>query len=92
MFSKRMRLVVAAKDYEVRCERTIAMETSKRMLQEMGQGLRIGFNSEVHCMKTQYTKLLTQLDIFENTIKKQSVQVALQELIIQKLSATLFQK
>ncbi len=32
MFQNRMRLVVAAKDYEVRCERTIAVETARTML------------------------------------------------------------
>ena len=32
MFQNRMRLVVAAKDYEIRCERTIAVETARTML------------------------------------------------------------
>ena len=44
MFQNRMRLVVAAKDYEIRCERTIAVETARTMLKEMTKLARASFN------------------------------------------------
>jgi len=46
MFANRMRLVVAAKDYEVRCERTIAVETAKTMLMETTKKARDNFTAE----------------------------------------------
>ncbi len=46
MFQNRMRLVVAAKDYEIRCERTIAVETARTMLQETAKNTRESFNKE----------------------------------------------
>ena len=92
MFQNRMRLVVAAKDYEVRCERTIAVETARTMLQETARNARESFNSEAQSLRTQYVKLLNLADLYEGTIKKQAGQIALQEQIIQKLSATLFKK
>ena len=71
--------MVAAKDYEVRCERTIAVETARTMLQEAAKNARESFNSEAKSLREQYVKLLAVVDLFESTIKKQGSQLALQE-------------
>ena len=72
MFHNRMKLVIAAKDYEVRCERTIAIEAAKAMLQETAQRARDNFNSEAQLLRQQYVKLLGMVDIYEGTVKKQA--------------------
>jgi len=51
LFAGRMRLVVAAKDYEVRCERTIAIETARAMLQETAVNARESFNAEARLLR-----------------------------------------
>lgn len=79
MFQNRMKLVVAAKDYEVRCERTIAIETARTMLQETAKVARVEMNEEAQSLRSQYVKLLSLVDFYEGTIKKQAVNIATQE-------------
>lgn len=71
MFSKRMKLLVAAKDYEVRCERVMALDLSKKAILEMSKKLEGDFTSEAQCLRSQYTKVLNLLDFYEMTMRNQ---------------------
>ena len=77
-----MKFVIEAKNYEVRCERTIAIETTRKLVKELTMQATQNFTIESQLLRDQYQKVIDQTDYYENTIKKLTNQLSLQELII----------
>ena len=90
MFHNRMKYFIAAQNYAIRCERSVAIENSKKLVMEMAADCSKIFEQEAKDLRGQYIKVINLQDYYEKTIQKQTKQMAHQEVTISKLSASLF--
>ena len=90
MFNKKIDLVVDAKNYELRCQRILAVDAAKKIVRTSFKTSKDLFNEEVSALRSQYKKMLELVDFFENIVNQQSSVIALQEKVETKLSCKLF--
>ena len=85
-FHSKVEKVIAAKDYQIRCQRLIAMDAAKKIISETTKDSTNLFNIEATKLTFQYSRILDLVDYFERVVKEQSTVIALQEQILGKLS------
>lgn len=85
-FHSKVEKVIAAKDYQIRCQRLIAMDAAKKIISETTKDSTNLFNIEATKLTFQYSRILDLVDYFEKVVKEQSTVIALQEQILGKLS------
>ena len=90
IFSKKIDLVVDAKNYELRCQRILAVDAAKKIVRTSFKTSKDLFNEEVSALRSQYKKMLELVDFFENIVNQQAGMIALQEKVETKLSCKLF--
>jgi hypothetical protein len=90
MFSKRMRFIVGAKDYEIRCERQIGFEACRKFIRARMMVMQQQFMLEVTRLLKEHSAVRDRIRFYEELNKKQHKTMALQEMIIGKLSSSLF--
>ena len=90
LFGKKIDLVVEAKNYELRCQRILAVDAAKKIVRSSFKTSKNLFNDEVSALRSQYKKMLELVDFFERVVKEQAAVIALQEKVETKLSVKLF--
>ena len=85
-FATKVDKVVMAKDYQIKCQRVIAIEAAKKIVSETTKDSSELFNREVTKLMIQYSRILDLVEYFETVVKQQSAVIAFQEKIISKLS------
>ena len=61
--------VVMAKDYQIKCQRMIAIEAAKKIVSETTKDSSFLFNREVTKLMIQYSRILDLVDYFETVVK-----------------------
>ena len=89
-FVKKIDLVVDAKNYELRCQRILAVDAAKKIVRSSFRTSKNLFNDEVSALRSQYKKMLDAVDFFEKVVNEQAGVIALQEKVETKLSCKLF--
>jgi len=84
-FHQKVEKVVAAKDYQIKCQRMIAVDAAKRIVSSNTRESADMFNTEVTKLVMQYSRILDLVDYFESVVKEQSSVIAFQEKMITKL-------
>ena len=82
--------MVDAKNYELRCQRILAVDAAKKIVRSSFKTSKNLFNDEVSALRFQYKKMLDAVDFFEKVVNEQSAVIALQEKVETKLSCKLF--
>ena len=90
LFAKKIDLVVDAKNYELRCQRILAVDAAKKIVRSSFKTSKNLFNDEVSALRSQYKKMLALVDFFERVVNEQAAVIALQEKVETKLSVKLF--
>ena len=88
-FATKVDKVVMAKDYQIRCQRLIAIESAKKIVSATTKDSSEIFNREVTKLLFQYSRILDLVEYFEGVVKNQAAVVAFQEKIISKISTRL---
>ena len=68
--------VILAKDYQIKCQRVVAIEAAKRIVSETTKDSSNLFNVEVTKLMLQYEKILKLVDYFETVVKSQCSVIA----------------
>jgi hypothetical protein len=89
-FRKRLGHLADAKDYEVRCQRHMAIEGARKLVQEYTETINKEFNKEAEVLKEQFIWMDEQTRKHEEIFAEQTRTIGLQELMISKLSKALF--
>ena len=85
-FVEKVDKVIQSKDYQIRCQRIVAIESAKKVVDETTRDSNALFNKEVNRLVMQYSRSLDLIGYFENVVKNQAGVIALQEKILSKLS------
>jgi len=70
-FVSKVDKVVMAKDYQIKCQRMIAIEAAKRIVSETIKDSSFLFNREVTKLMMQYSRVMQLVDYFETVVKEQ---------------------
>lgn len=76
-FAKKVEKVIAAKDYQIRCQRMICMDASKKIISETTKDSTKLFNVETVKLTTQYNRILDLVEYFERVVKEQGSVISL---------------
>ena len=72
LFYGRMKYLIAAKEYEIRCQRHLAMEGTRKTVTKLSQQINAEFGNQAKLLNKQYSKVSNQLDYYENVFKSQA--------------------
>ena len=68
-FATKVDKVVMAKDYQIKCQRVIAIEAAKKIVSETTKDSSELFNREVTKLMIQYSRILDLVEYFETVVK-----------------------
>ena len=84
-FEQKVSKVISAKDYQIKCQRLLSVETAKKIVTETTKDSSQLFNREVTLLLQQYARILDLVNYFENVVRNQASVIALQEIQLTKL-------
>ena len=70
LFKKRIDIVVKAKNYELKCQKSTAIEAAKRIATKMNLDVRDLFNGEMKNFETQFSRMLRLIEFFEQVVNE----------------------